>query len=295
MAPGTAVESETISAYERDLLGWINCTELNTSQADVHVGDLYTTSSCYKIPLLPSTKTLYLSNLQRVGYFDQERYAGTKKQFQIGLRTTGLLVHLVQNKGVDVIPTDNDLALSMHNSSYYGDLFSPNTMRQLTPWTRPNSNGFTNYPPSFSPNWVALDHIRFSEMGDSTLVFDFYADFRNKPVIREDSWIGNESTGIQINGPFVIQDESTVHLNTEITVAGPLVVDNTSILHINTNATLNIPRASVLEIKKGSQVHIEGTLRIEGFTFSFSWLRAYHSRRWKNRIEPGKIKNHRYP
>ena len=256
--------SETISAYERDLLGWINCTELKSPQKRILVGDLYTTSSCYKIPLSPSNKTLYLSNLQRSGYFDQERYAGTKKQFQIGLRTTGLLVHLVQNKGVDVIPADNNLALSTHNTAYYGDLFGPETMRQLTPWTRPNSNGFTNYPPSFNPDWLALDDIRNSKEVSNSLVFDFYSDFRVKPVIREDSWIGQESTGIQITGPFVIKDESVVHLDTEITVAGPLVLDYFSTLHINPNATLTIPHNSTLQIKRGSTIHVAGTLHLEG-------------------------------
>ena len=167
--------SETISAYERDLLGWINCTRLASTQRNVELGDLFTTSSCYTIPLTSPSRMLYVSNLQRTGYFDQTRYAGIHKQFQIGLRTTGMLLHLVHNKGVDVLPADNDLTLSTENAAYVGDLFSPETMTQITPWTRPNSNGFTRYPASFQADWVALDHLRTSPSDASTLIFDYYS------------------------------------------------------------------------------------------------------------------------
>ena len=153
--------SETISAYERDLLGWIDCTTLTSSVQSAQIGDLYSTSSCYTIELSQPSKRLYVSNLQHISYFDQQRTAGDREQFQIGLRTNGVLIHLVNKRGVDVLPADNDLGLSSTHAIYKGDLFGPESSIQITPWTRPNSNGYTFYPENIQPDWIALDNFRF--------------------------------------------------------------------------------------------------------------------------------------
>ncbi|HMB90047.1 MAG TPA: hypothetical protein VKP65_04315, partial [Rhodothermales bacterium] len=60
---------ETISAFERDLLGWIDCENLTEARADIPITDLYTASDCKKIMLggTSNGQVLYLTNRQRLG------------------------------------------------------------------------------------------------------------------------------------------------------------------------------------------------------------------------------------
>jgi len=256
--------SETISAYERDLMGWIECTNLTSSLENIHIGDLYTTSSCYTIELSQPGRRLYVSNLQHMSYFDQQRTAGDQDQFQIGLRTNGVLIHLVNKRGVDVLPADNDLALSSTHAIYNGDLFGPTSFTQITPWTRPNSNGYTFYPDNFQPDWIALDHFRYSPDSSGLLIFDYSSDFRTTPVIREDSWIGKETKEYNFGTPVEVINRSTLVVDTEITVSKKLLITPGSTVRINPGATLKLDSESVLDLRQGSTLIVEGTLISNG-------------------------------
>ena len=256
--------SETISAFERDLLGWIECAPLSESTPNVIIGDLFTTSSCVKIGLSQPYTSLYLSNLQHISYFDQQRAVGNKKQFQIGLRTSGLLIHLANGKRVDVIPADNDLMLSSTHQAYEMDLFGPKTAKQITPWTKPNSNGFTNYPMNFQPDWIAVDNIRELDEPGKPIALDFYKDFRDHPIIREDSWIGPETEGHAFSAPIKVVDLSTLHLDTAISLDRGMSIQTGSTVIIGSNASMIVKQGTVLTLHHGSTLHIEGELILDG-------------------------------
>lgn len=258
--------SQTISAYERDLLGWINCTNLTETKFDLPIGDLYTTSDCYKVQLddQPMGPRLYLSNLQRVGYFDQRRRGGVEQQFDMGLlRTTGLLAVFADHYKADVIPADNNLQLVIDNEAYKGDLFGPSTSTQLTPWTKPNSNGFNVYPRNHTPRWIALDHIRHSEVNPSQMVFDFHADFRENPVIREDSWMGSGLDDYVFDSKISVTNGSVLTIHDDVTVAGDIFLDRASKIMIDEGATLTLSQASTIQMLGGAEIEVAGTLILD--------------------------------
>ena len=256
--------SETISAYERDLLGWIDCLPLTDSSVNNSIRDLYTTSECFTIELSQPQTKLYLSNLQHINFFDQQRDVGNEGQFQIGLRTSGLLIHLVRGRGVDVIPADNTLALSTTHDAYHGDLFGPGSSEQITPWTRPNSNGYTMYPENYQPDWIAIDNIKEAEKSNKALAFDFYTDFRLSPVIREDSWMGQETSGYVFENSIRVVDMSTLHIASNIGVSRNLIIETGSTVTIGPDSVLDMNPGSVLDLRPGSTLLIEGTLISNG-------------------------------
>jgi hypothetical protein len=248
-----------VSAFERDLLGWIACTPLTTSRDAVRLGDLYTEDACFTVAL-PGDRTLYLTNHQRLGAFDRYRRQGA---FEMGLlRTTGLQVSLAHRNRLDVIPADNSLDLGTENAVYDGDLFGPKTRRQLTPWTRPNSDGYTRLPPREGGTWVAIDDIR--ETADRAIRFDVLIDFRERPIVREESWIGRESDEEIFTAPILVRDRSTLHVGSDVTIAGPLRVAPGSTLHIGAGGALRIAATGRIHLAPSARLSIEGTLLLEG-------------------------------
>lgn len=255
---------ETISAFERERLGWIACDTLTTTQMDIALGDLYTTSDCKKV-LLRNGRVLHLTNRQRIGYFDQYRRGGIDGRFEMGLlRTTGMLVTLSQGIRMDVLPADNTLDLSPENAPYDGDLFGPGTQKQLTPWTRPNISGYTHYPPGFSTNWQALDRIRTTEDAGGTMLFDYLADLRTRPVIRAASWMGDETRGTVFTAPVVVTDGSTLHVETTVTFAAGLRVDPGAAVVIEAGAEVFLPAGAVLRLGRAATMPVRGTLHFDG-------------------------------
>ena len=255
---------ETISAFERDLLGWIDCPVLTTTQEDVRLADLYTASDCKKI-ILDDGRTLYLTNRQRLGVFDRRRRGGRDGQFEMGLlRTTGLLVMLADGVRLDVLPADNSLDLSPTDAPYTGDFFSPATATQLTPWTRPNTYGFTSYPPGFTPGWQALDQIRYSGSRDGEMAFDYAEDFRQRPVIREESWIGEETLNYAFEAPLVVTDTSTLHVETTLSITKKLRVEPEATVIIEAGADVTLAAGSVLDLARNATVIVEGRLHLGG-------------------------------
>ena len=259
--------SQTISAFERDLLDWISCTPLRRSQKNISLGDLYTTSDCYTVQLSdePRNRRIYLSNLQRIGYFDRLRLGGVRRQFNMGLlRTTGLLAMLADDERVDVMAADNTVQLAMNNAAYFGDLFGPSTQKQLTPWTRPNINGYNKYPQRFNPSWFAVDNIRYAGDASRTLLFDFYEDFREAPIIREDSWFGHELDGYIFKNKVTVTDRSTLTISGNVSISGELNIDAGSRIVIAEGAEVHLLDSSTIRMGLGSQISVEGLLVLNG-------------------------------
>ncbi len=255
---------QTVSAFERDLLGWIDCRPLSTSQAGLRLDDLYTTDTCYRIDF-GNERRMYLTNHQRIGPFDRYRIAGRRTVFEMGLlRATGLLVTLAEEYRLDVIPADNSLDLGVTNDGYAGDLFSPDTRRQLTPWTRPNSNGRTRYARGEAARWHAIDDIRYAPGPEKAIIFDFVADARERPLIREASWMGAESEGIAFAGGIEVVDRSTLHIEGDIVVSGTMRVGPGSTLDIAAGASLRVTPEGRLHLSPGSAIVLAGDLILEG-------------------------------
>ncbi len=227
--------NETISAFERDLIGWIRCTPLQRDEQGVRIDGVYSSGDCRTIELDNGStgKTLYLSNLQRDNYFDDLHiYNPDCFYAEDGLKSTGLLVGMRKGSGsntrYDELPADNTLEISNDASTYAGDLYGPSTATQITPWTRPNSNGCTRYArdsdcddPGFVPSWKAVDNIRYERGSSGPIIFDFIEDFRARPTIREDSWIGKETSGEIIRGNLIVESGAvlTIEPGTELRFA----------------------------------------------------------------------------
>lgn len=258
--------SQTISAFERDLLGWINCTELKETNKDVVLGDLYSTSDCYfyKLGDQRISPQVYLSNLQRVGYFDQLRRGGVNGQFDMGLlRSTGMLAMLRERNRADVIPADNHLQLDVVNEAYDGDLFSPETITQITPWTRPNSNGLNKYPGNHKNHWMAIDNIRYAGDEAGTMLFDYYADFRETPLIREDSWMSSGLSGFQFNAPVTVSNGKTLTIETDVTFGNDLQIGRQSKIIVTATGTLRLPSTTIVQMQAGAKIEVAGTLVLD--------------------------------
>lgn len=255
---------ETISAFERDLLGWITCRPLSTTESNIVVRDLYTTADCIRIETASRKRPslLYVTNRQRVGPFDRYRTSGVQNQFEIGLlRTTGLLIGLAFRNRYEVLPADNDLQLSTRNEDYEGDLFQAGS--QLTPWTRPSINGFTRYPAGADPYWHGIDNIRNHPSDSLVMVFDYVEDFREDIVVRQDSWMGRESAGTQLSGRGrVVGGRLTV--DTDIRVTGRLTVEEGAALEIGRSGSVQIECGGALLIRGGGRLRVDGALHVDG-------------------------------
>lgn len=273
--------AQTISAWEREQLGWARCEVLAEDRDGVRVGDLYTTGDCVSIPFRyhaargVAARRLVVSNLQRVGIFDQRRRGGDRGQFDMGLlMTTGLLVGVSDDAAggtrYEVIPADGDLALAADSSAYVGDLFGPSTQRQLTPWTRPSSSG--TMVSSDLASWHALDRIRYAE--DSvTMAFDFVADARTRPVFRAESWMAAESEGLYLSAPVRVEAGAVLHIESGVAMAGRVDVEAGGRVVVEPGGALTLgPRAS-LRLAAGASVEVRGTLRVEGFVLTSAGAR----------------------
>ena len=288
MAGGTADETrgdETISAWERDILRddagnpamWINCPLL-TADATILLTDLYSdnTSNCRRleVPNGAITRDVYLSNRQRIDFFDVLRTSAcTTPPNDQGLMTTGLLVTLAEGARMAIAPADNTLDLSSQAAVYQGDLFEPGTAIQITPWTRPNINGFTTYPATFTMqpgNWQAIDDIRFSGAPNNEMAFDYIEDFRTQPTIREDSWIGDETDGFTFVDALTVTNESilTLEANT-LTFQDDVLIDDHSQI-IQADGDIAVSTGIIFTLEDAPIRDDANTMRIEaGATTTF--------------------------
>lgn len=260
----------TVSAFERLLLGWIDCPLLEAEQKDVRLADLYTGDGCYQVETSSpsrSARYLILSNRQRVGFWDRVRKGGlfadgTGPRWELGLlRTTGLLVMLTDGRRVDVLPADNTLDNRLENAAYDGDLWRPGDA-QISPWTRPNVSGFAVHPPRRPVAWFAIDRIRYADDG-VTIVFDFLPDFRQSPIIRRDSWITDASAGTSINGGLALAPGVDLHVETNVSVSGHLRLHPRARLSVSAGDTLRVDGSILLA--HDSVLDIAGDLIVSGF------------------------------
>jgi hypothetical protein len=264
----------TIGAVERESLnaGWIDCSTLESDRKGVRISDLYssTAENCFKLSLPTRTgidRTLYLSNRQRVGFFDREHTDPGFPQYTAGLRTTGLLVTATRSEPFypdpryAVVAADNTLACNDSSYTYEGDLFGPNTRVQLTPWTRPNISAFSRYPADLvveESTFQAIDSIRYTGGPGGEMAFDYLRDFRDRPIIREDSWMGNETRDFRFTADVIVTNGSTLTIETDVRIAGRLKVDSGS--RVVVNGSVLLEAGAVLEMEAQSEVSGQGQL-----------------------------------
>ncbi|MDX1438378.1 MAG: hypothetical protein R3284_00605 [Rubricoccaceae bacterium] len=288
--------SATLSVYERRKMGWLEPTVLRSDDGDregVEVRDLYTAGDAVLIPLTEGAAgdTLEIANRQRIGFFDQHRRTSSLHPdydwVYHGLAANGLHVAVTsgspnatgpgQRYRYGFLPADGEYR---HQSQctgaaegcngpwvYEGDLFDPEGQNQLTPWTRPNTSGYIEYPSTgVPPQWFALDAIRYTGDTDSTMAFDFVADVRRKPhymaeeahwpVFREDSWIGPESDGL-VFGAAVIQSGNTLYIGADTTAVSKTGFETLGPVHIVFEEGLNVEEGAFVVIGSEATVHVE--------------------------------------
>ncbi len=257
----------TISAFERHLLGWIDCPTLSVDAEAVRMRDLYTTGDCRRVTLGvgPHPRELFLSNRQRIGPFDRYRKAGVRSQFEMGLlRTTGLLIGLAERYRYEVLPADNSLVLSVENKAYQGDLFGPGSSTQITPWTRPTINGYTTRRIRHPISWQAIDNIRTDPADRSVVLFDYVADFRSRPVIREESWMAWETSGETIDGPVVITNGAKLTVSADVTFNRRVLLQPGTTLHVERGARLTLASTATLSLADSARLRVDGALVVDG-------------------------------
>ena len=264
--------SHIISPYERSLFGWVALDTLSGTRYGVEVGDLYTRGEAAVLPIGTGgeERALFLWNRQRVGYFDLPHTRVNTQgdpyptpAFQI----TGLIAHFrgrldADDCGagsrpcVDMLPPDNAL-----DSELTDDAYKPGVKTQLTPWTRPNINGCNGgddpYCEGLELTWAAVDDIRYLGDADSTLVFDFYEDFRTAPTvtIRADSWMGPEtafafSSEVRVTAGATL----TIEDGADVTFDGGLTVEDGGALVIEPGATFAVGENTILLAESGGSV-----------------------------------------
>ncbi len=248
----------TMESTERDDFGWVDIEDLTTSKTVV-LGDLWGSAEAAKRDLGVidgDALTLYMQNRQRVGYFNQAFETPVR---DIGLLETGLLITLPRtnnDKARDVVPASGELFHPQQVGSFEGIMFGQNkVLSQLTPWTRPNSSGFFEYPAGVEPTWIGIDDIR-SEGGPAT--FEYYEDYRVAPTvfIRNDSWMGAESNGTAFPNEVRVTEGATltVEANTALTFDGGLVIEDGASVVFEIGSVVTLGPGAELVGEPGSQV-----------------------------------------
>lgn len=285
MAGGSdARGDETISAYERDLLGWIDCQQL-TTDTTVVVRDLYSSAeeNCYTYSAPSGARGLdrliYLSARFRVGPYDRlltnTSVAAASDQ---GLMDTGLLVMATETGGrVGPVPRDQALTLSNHAVDYKGDLFQAGD--RLTPWTHPNSSGYLTFPPQGNA-WVGTpEHsgvysalqILDSEDEDALLV-QFVADDRIDTIFQDGDVIP-VLPGLRFTGTTAVRGATELmgnaqfdqlRIESKLDIAGVAIVEHLIFepyTTVRVSGLLNVNRITGLEY---ANLILEPAGRIEG-------------------------------
>ena len=254
-----------VSSYERDIIGWNEPSIADTSKVERYtLGDYYSTGDVLKVPLHSSSSgnySLYLDNRQRVGPYDQY-YRHEKRScasYELGyLRTTGLLATLVhESRGrprLDILAADDEMKLSNNNGDYDGDLYGSASKKQLTPFTRPALS-----VPSNKLVWTAIDKIEDQE--GQKISFDLIPDFRDRPIIREESWITADHDSLNLTETLLVTEGATLSLDKTRVFASTISVDKQSSLIIDADSRLEVGN---LLLGDRSTLFIEGELKLSG-------------------------------
>ncbi len=295
---GSDPAARTLAASEMRRMRWVAPVTLDPAAGDqlgLPLRSLYRHGDVYLAQLRTGSSPLWLSleNRQRDNFFDREFVVadgGPGSQFGRelgGLGTTGLLATLSRvnpanptaSTGYDVLFPDNEFdAVGRCDGwnpvcggldAFRGDMYSPQTRRQLTPWTRPNVNGCNGYgtedpfcsESGFTMQWFAVDNIRYVAGPDSTILFDFWADFRTAPTValRADSWMGAETSNTTFPTLVRVTNEATltIEAGTALTFDSGLTVDAGSRLVVEAGATLRFGPGT--KLTGNGRVEIRGT------------------------------------
>ena len=276
--------SATLSGFEMRRAGWARTRVLRPADGDrfgVRLAPLFGSGEVVLVPLPPGgpADTLSLENRQPVsprdrfrGRQDPDPYYGT---IFSGLGSTGLLATL--SRGVptgpgsryryDVLMADDafDAGSWCDGTAdacagpdlYRGDTYRPDGKRQLSPWTRPGTTGYSTPPPDAPPVWFAIDDVR--EDADGTVTFDFLADVRQGFTVRADSWMGPLTRG-QTLGPLTVADGATLTVETDVTFfAG---------LDVAPGGRLVAAPGATLRFAPGTGLTVRGRLDADGARFT---------------------------
>ena len=108
-------------------------------------------------------------------------------------------------------------------------MYGPGVATQITPWTRPNVSGYTHYPKGEAPNWFAIDQIRYTGDAEVSMAFEFIPDIRraDEIVLRQDSWMGAETSGTVFRQPVHVEAGATLTVESGVRVSfsGGLTVE----------------------------------------------------------------------
>lgn len=245
-----------ISPYERVRMGWLSCPPL-TADATVTLGSLATTGDCRSFTVQPGgdERTIFIANYQRDTFYTElDCFCEGDPDFQCGdvcsafyaedgLLATGLLPSMIDDGNgqydreddYDELVADNTLINGITSEDAFGDLYSEETKTQITPWTRPNTSGFTLYPAAYTPAdvaWQAIDRVRYASGSSGPIRFDFVQDFRQAPTLRADSWIGDETGTLTVPGSFTVTDGATAHVAAALTLQDAFTVEGGSLVTI---------------------------------------------------------------
>ncbi len=280
MATNFIQHDVALSTFERQNLGWVGIQALTTSRT-VTLGDVYGSSEAAKVALsgVSNNQNLLLANRQRVGWFNQ---AFITPNTDLGLLETGLMVTLGRNgsrSSRDVIAADGKLFRPIQLGGYQGVMFGEDRVKvQLTPWTRPNSSGFINYPPGATPSWTAIDDI--IARPDEPATFKYYEDYRVAPTvfIRNDSWMGDETDGTTfpnevrvVNGAtLTVEDGAALTFNGGIVVedGASVVFEPGAVVTIGVDAALVGEFGSQITAEPGAEVRLDEDAKVDAFAFT---------------------------
>ena len=145
------------------------------------------------------------------------------------------------------------------NAAYEGDMYGPGSRVQITPWTAPSTSR-----PDGSASWVALDDIRYTGNG-TEMAFELVRDFRRRPIVRENSRIGKESSGIELLGQvWVGQGVELTVGDADVLMVGGLRVDRDARVVIEKEATVRIGGPQPLRLFRRASLLVAGTLDVQG-------------------------------
>lgn len=277
---------------------WLDCQTMMSGQTH-SLSELVSSAGCYRLqlPTTGNVRELYISNIYRYHNIAEKRYAdvvingqtcGPCAVVEHGLETTGMMVELVDRRStppysarVDIIPPDNSVigwghygcAKYVHvdpsyDEIYGADMWRPGLDRQITPWTRPNIYGYTfgNDVPTttFTSGKYAIDNIRYTSPTDSTILFEYYADFSSLPTmpVRADSWIDSASDGITFNEVRVKSGVTLTIEDTNITFSDNLIAEAGSNVVID-GADITFEDDLIVEAGSHFTVRTGSTLRFE--------------------------------
>jgi hypothetical protein len=183
------------------------------------------------------------------------------------LKTSGLLVTLTRQDHLAVLPADNTLNLGIEHRVYTGDMYGPGTAVQLTPWTRPSIHGYTTYPDGVTLHdgyFQAIDNIHYLHGDHGDIAFDYIKDIRKHPIIREDSWIGPETTRYDFSSDVVVTNTSVLTLDTWLDFSSTLRIEEGSSVIINAGGHIVLKGDGFLDMADNTRLIVRGTLVLNG-------------------------------